>query len=63
MLGSIGSTELLILVFVLLLVFGGKELPNLVRTIAKGWSSLQKTRDDVQNEIRDIFHDNDDKSI
>lgn len=62
MLGSIGSTEMLILVFLIILLFGGKELPNIVRTLSKGWHSIQKTRNQVENEIRDIFDDRDDFS-
>lgn len=60
MFGSIGSTELLILVFVLILLFGGKELPHVIRTLAKGWHSVQRTRSEVEREIQEIFDDNDD---
>ena len=62
MLGSIGSTEIVILVFLIILLFGGKELPNVVRTLAKGWHSIQKTRNQVESEIQDIFNDQDDFS-
>ena len=60
MLGSIGSTELLILVFVLLVLFGGKELPKLIRILSKGWHTVQKTKNQVEDEMRDIFNENDD---
>lgn len=53
---------MLILVLLIILLFGGKELPHIVRTISKGWHSIQKTRNQVENEIRDMFNDRDDFS-
>jgi sec-independent protein translocase protein TatA len=60
MFSSIGTTELLIIVFVILLVFGGKQLPQVVRSFVKAWHDLQKTTQNVKDEIRNIMDDEDD---
>ena len=35
-LGSIGTSEILLIAFVVLLLFGGKKIPELMRGIGKG---------------------------
>ncbi|MFH1941318.1 MAG: twin-arginine translocase TatA/TatE family subunit [bacterium] len=60
MFSSIGTTELLIIVLVILLVFGGKQLPQVVRSIAKAWHDLQRTTQNVKDELRNIMDDEDD---
>jgi sec-independent protein translocase protein TatA len=57
MFSSIGTSELLIIVLVILLLFGSKQLPELVRSLAKGWRDIQKTTQEVKDEIQSVIDD------
>lgn len=57
MFGSIGTAELLIIVLVILLVFGKDRLPQVVRSMIKGWKDLQRQTDSVRDEINEILKD------
>ena len=57
MLGSIGTSELLIILLIVLLVFGGKQLPQIARTLGKGWRDFQKATKDAQDEMRKMIED------
>lgn len=50
-LGNLGMTEILIIAFVVLLLFGGKKIPELMRGIGKGVSSFKQGMNDIQDEI------------
>lgn len=50
-LGNIGMTEILIIAFVILLLFGEKKIPELMRGIGKGVSSFKQGMNDIQDEI------------
>ena len=47
----IGWTEVLILAFVVLLIFGGKKIPELMKGIGKGVKSFKEGLRDVDDEI------------
>ena len=49
--GSLGGPELLIIVFVILLLFGGKKIPELMRGLGKGVNSFKKGMNEVEEEI------------
>lgn len=49
--GNLGVTEVLIIAFVILLLFGGKKIPELMRGLGKGVSSFKQGMNDIQNEI------------
>jgi TatA/E family protein of Tat protein translocase len=51
MFGSIGTPELLMILFVVLLLFGPKRLPELAKGIGKGMRQFKKAMDDVKDEI------------
>jgi len=51
MFGSIGTPELIIIMFVILLLFGSKRLPELARGIGKGIHQFKKAMEDVKDEI------------
>lgn len=51
LLGSLGGPELLIIVFVILLLFGGKKIPELMRGLGKGVNSFKKGMNEVEEEI------------
>jgi len=61
MFGSIGTWEIFLLVVVILLLFGSKQLPEMARQFGKKYHEFQKTSQDVQNEFRKILEDEDDE--
>lgn len=50
-LGSIGMSEIIILALVVLLFFGGKKIPELMKGIGKGVKSFKDGMKDVQDEL------------
>jgi sec-independent protein translocase protein TatA len=54
MLGSVGFTELLwIALFILLLLFGSKKLPELARAIGRAMGEFQKGKLEIEKELRE----------
>jgi sec-independent protein translocase protein TatA len=49
---NIGPGELLIIVFVILLLFGGKKIPELAQGLGKGIREFRKSFKDVQDDIK-----------
>ncbi|MDW7679104.1 MAG: twin-arginine translocase TatA/TatE family subunit [bacterium] len=49
--GSIGPAELILLMFIILLVFGSKRLPELARGIGKGVRQFKQAIEDVKEEV------------
>ncbi|MBQ7691637.1 MAG: twin-arginine translocase TatA/TatE family subunit [Muribaculaceae bacterium] len=50
--GNLGSTELIIIVFVVLLLFGGKKIPELMKGLGKGVRSFKQGMNDIEEEIK-----------
>ncbi|RPI00841.1 MAG: twin-arginine translocase TatA/TatE family subunit [Calditrichaeota bacterium] len=63
MLGGVGPQELLLVFFVILLLFGGKKLPELAKGLGKGIREFKKAqRDDVDEpEERKKLSNNDEE--
>ncbi|MBP5692533.1 MAG: twin-arginine translocase TatA/TatE family subunit [Bacteroidales bacterium] len=51
--GSFGWGEILIIAFVILLLFGGRKIPELMRGIGKGVKSFKDGMKGVEDEIKD----------
>lgn len=51
-LGNLGTGEILLIALVVLLLFGGKKIPELMRGIGKGVKSFKDGLNDVENEIK-----------
>ncbi|MBR5086136.1 MAG: twin-arginine translocase TatA/TatE family subunit [Muribaculaceae bacterium] len=49
--GNLGTTELIIIVFIILLLFGAKKIPELMKGIGKGVRSFKEGMDEVKDEI------------
>ena len=49
--GNLGIAELLIIALVVLLFFGGRKIPELMRGLGKGVSSFKQGMNDTQDEI------------
>ena len=51
LLGVFGGQEVLLVVGALLLLFGGKKIPELMRGLGRGVSEFKKAKDGVYEEI------------
>ena len=60
LLGNFGIWEVLLIAFVVLLIFGGKKIPELMKGLGKGVKSFKEGMKDVEKDIKDI--DNEVKS-
>ena len=53
LLPSLGPTEIFIVVFIILLLFGAKKLPELARSMGSSIKEFKKSvKDDEENETR-----------
>lgn len=52
--GGLGMPEVLVIVLVILLLFGGKKIPELMKGLGKGVRSFKEGMNDVEKEIRDV---------
>jgi sec-independent protein translocase protein TatA len=52
-LGSLGFWEILLIVLVFLLLFGGKKIPELMRGLGKGMKSFRQGMNEVEDEIKE----------
>ena len=59
MLSSIGTIEIIIILLVVLLVFGGKEMPQVIKKLVRGLHDFQKTTQNAREEIKKIIDDDD----
>lgn len=50
-LGNIGTTELILILFVVLLLFGARKIPELARGLGKGIREFKDASREVQKEI------------
>lgn len=48
---GIGTTELLVILFIILLVFGSKKLPELAKGLGKGINEFKRASQDIQSEL------------
>ena len=52
--GLPGGSEILIILFIILLLFGAKKLPELSRSLGKSLGEFKKGKQDLENELRDM---------
>ncbi|MVT07776.1 Sec-independent protein translocase subunit TatA/TatB [Chitinophaga tropicalis] len=50
---ELGMTELLLIALVVLLLFGGKKIPELMRGLGKGIREFNDAKNNVRKEIED----------
>ncbi|MCC7504124.1 MAG: twin-arginine translocase TatA/TatE family subunit [Saprospiraceae bacterium] len=51
-LGNLGTTELVLIFLVVLLLFGGNKIPELMRGLGKGIREFNNAKNSVEDEIR-----------
>ena len=49
--GNLGTTELIIILFIVLLLFGAKKIPELMKGMGKGVRSFKEGMDEVKSEM------------
>lgn len=55
--GMPGGPEVLVILFIILLLFGAKKLPELSRSLGKSLGEFKKGKDDLEREIREVQTD------
>lgn len=55
--GGIGGSELLLIVFVLLLLFGGKKLPELMKGLGRGIRDFKDAVSSETEQIKEMVED------
>lgn len=54
---GLGAGEIFLIVFVFLLLFGSKKIPELAKGLGKGIREFKDAASNVQNEIKDSVKD------
>lgn len=54
---ALGTPEIILIALVVLLIFGGKKIPELMRGIGKGVNQFKKGMKDLDDEIKDGVDD------
>lgn len=60
--GSLGFWEVLLIVMVFILLFGGKKIPELMQGLGKGVKSFKKGMSEVEAELKDVKKELEDKT-
>ena len=55
--GSLGFWEIALIVLAILLLFGGKKIPELMRGLGKGVKSFKEGMKDVEEDVKEIKKD------
>ncbi|MBQ6647807.1 MAG: twin-arginine translocase TatA/TatE family subunit [Muribaculaceae bacterium] len=55
--GNLGTTELIIILFIVLLLFGAKKIPELMKGMGKGVRSFKEGMDEVKSEMEKPLED------
>ena len=56
-LGNIGAGEIVIVALVVLLLFGGKKIPELMKGLGKGVKSFKEGMKEVEEDVKEIKKD------
>ena len=51
---GIGTQEILIIALIILLLFGGRKIPELMRGLGKGIKSFKDGMKEVDDEVKDL---------
>jgi len=58
---NLGAGEIIIIALVILLLFGGKKIPELMRGLGKGVRSFKEGVNNIENDINKIDTDSPEK--
>ena len=54
LLGMLGTTEIIMIAAVVLLLFGGKKIPELMKGLGKGMSEFKKAKEGIEAETQEF---------
>lgn len=54
LLGMLGGNEVIIILAIILLLFGGRKIPELMRGLGKGVKEFKNATNDIKEEINEI---------
>jgi len=57
LLGMLGTNEIIIILVIVLLLFGGRKIPELMRGLGKGVREFNDAKSNVKREIEDSAND------
>ena len=57
----IGAPEIIFIVLIVLLLFGGKKIPELMRGLGKGVKSFKEGMNGIEEDVKNEKHDEDGK--
>ncbi len=60
---GLGGYEIILALFVVLLLFGGKKIPELMRGLGKGIREFNSARATIENELKEGMREEDNKKI
>lgn len=60
---TIGGTEWVLIFFAVLLLFGGRKIPELMRGIGQGIREFNRARANVEQELKEGMREDDRKKI
>ena len=60
--GPLGFNEILIILIIVLLLFGGKKIPELMRGLGRGMREFNDAKNNVRREIEDGISEKDQKT-
>lgn len=61
--GMPGMTEMLIIAFIVLLLFGGKKLPELMKGLGKGIREFNNAKASIETEVKESMKEIDEKEV
>lgn len=62
-LGNLGATEIMLIFLVVLLLFGGQKIPELMRGLGRGIREFNNAKNSVEDEIRQGMREAEKKTI
>ena len=54
---SLGPWEIVLIILVIILIFGGKKIPELARGLGKGLKEFRKTTNEIKDEVNTAAED------
>lgn len=59
---GLGTQEIILIVIVILILFGGRKIPELMRGLGRGVREFNDAKNNVRKEIEDGVRENDHKT-
>ena len=57
--GNLGATEIILIIVAILILFGGKKIPELMRGVGQGMREFQNAKNNVKSEIEEGMKEKD----